>query len=253
MSWSLAEIYRHPIKSLGEEALDEVALEAGAPLPFDRAWAISHGDTEWSPENPIWGRPGNFINQTHVPRLVQMTVRYDVAAGEVHLSHPDLGSLSVVPSNPAHHAELTAWVAPLTEGTTRKGPFAVCQAPGVAFTDFEDTHVSLATQNSLRALEQHAGQSLAHIRFRMNLWLEGPPAWSELDWVDREVEIGEVRLRIIDRDERCNATNASPSTGTRDTQIPALLYKTFGHRDFGVYAQVTRGGRIRKGDTAQLV
>lgn len=251
--WTLDAIYRHPIKSLGEEALEEVVLEAGRPMPHDRIWAISHGGA-WNPAEPVWmGGSARMVSTTYVPRLAQMKARYEDATASVHLSHPDLGELSVQPSDPLHHAVLTGWIEPLLEGTGREGPFHVCEAPGVAFTDFEETHLSIATGNSLRALGEMAGQALEHIRFRMNLWLEGPAPWSELDWVDREVEIGEARLRIIGRDTRCNATNANPDTGTRDTQIPALLRKRFGHLDFGVYAQVTRGGPIRVGDTARLV
>ena len=145
------------------------------------------------------------------------------------------------------------WIAPLTQGTPSTGPFQFCDVPGVTFTDFEETHISIATGNSLRALSQRIGQPLEHIRFRMNLWLEGPPAWSELDWVGRELQIGPARLAIIARDERCNATNANPATGKRDTQIPALLRKEMGHMDFGVYAQVIQGGTVRPGDEASLV
>lgn len=254
MTWTLARIYRHPIKSLGAESLDSVTLEPGKALPHDRTWAIAHSGADWDPDAPAWiGGSAKVVNQTGVPRLAQMQVRYDEATDGVHLSHPDLGDLSVQPSDPLHHPVLTSWIEPLLEGTGREGPFQVCEAPGVAFTDFEETHVSIATLNSLRALEQHVGQTLDHIRFRMNLWIEGPRAWSDLDWVGREIEIGEIRLQIIGRDARCNATNASPKTGARDTQIPALLRKTFGHMDFGVYAQVVQGGTVRAGDTARLI
>ena len=253
MSWSLAAIYRHPIKSLGEEALDEVTLRAGQAIPHDRTWAIAHGGA-WDPENPAWmGGSAKMVSTTYVPRLSQMKTRFEEATGSVHLSHPDLGELSVQPSDPLHHTVLTGWIEPLLEGMGRVGPFHVCEAPGVAFTDFEDTHLSIATDNSLRALSEHIGQPLEHIRFRMNLWLEGPAPWSELEWVGQEIEIGETRLSIIGRDARCNTTNANPSTGKRDTQIPAYLRKTFGHMDFGVYAQVTRGGTIRAGDRAKPV
>jgi len=144
-------------------------------------------------------------------------------------------------------------VAPLTEGSTRSCPFRVCEAPGVAFTDFEDTHVSIATLGSLRALEEMAGQKLEAIRFRMNLWLDGPEAWEDLDWTGREIRIGEARLKVIGRDERCNATNANPATGTRDTELPGLLYKTFGHKDFGIYATVIESGTVRRGDKVSLL
>lgn len=254
MTWSLTDIYRHPVKSLGQEALDHVTLSVEQPMPHDRKWAIAHGGADWDPAAPHWiGGSASVVNQAHVPRLAQITTRYDESVGELHLAHPDLDALVVNPSDSAHHDRLTAWVEPLLDGTRRTGPFQVCEAPGVAFTDFEDTHISIATGNSLRELEGHAGIALEHIRFRMNLWLDGPPAFSELDWVDREVEIGEVGLKVIARDARCSATNASPLTGERDTQLPGLLQRHYGHMDFGVYARVSRGGEIRRGDGARLL
>lgn len=254
MTWSLTDIYRHPVKSLGEEALETVILEAGKPMPHDRMIAIAHGSSEWAADTPGWiGGSRNVVNQTQVPRLAQIKTSYEPASGRLSLSHPDLGDLTVTPGSQADDDKLMDWVAPLTEGTPSTGPFQICRAPGVAYTDFEDTHISIATGNSLRALEERVGKQLEHIRFRMNLWLEGPPAWSDLDWVGREVEIGEVRLKVIGRDARCNATNANPATGGRDTQIPALLRKDLGHMDFGVYAQVVRGGVIKRGNEARLV
>ena len=251
--WSLAEIYRHPVKSLGEEALDEVVLETGRPLPFDRTWAIAHGATEWSAENPVWGRPGNFINQTHVPRLAQIEMSYTDGTGMLTLRHPEAGFLSIQPGTDEGNAKLTDWVAPLTEGTTRSGPFRVCQAPNVAFTDFEDTHVSIASTRSRTILEQIASADLEPVRFRMNLWLDGMAPWEEFDLIGREIEIGATRLKVIGRCERCNATTANPETGQRDVQIPSILRRRYGHMDFGIYAQVISGGPVRIGDGARAL
>ena len=85
----------------------------------------------------------------------------------------------------------------------------------------------------------------------MNIWLEGMDPWEEFDLVGREIEIGAVRLKVIERCTRCNATNASPESGKRDAQIPATLKQRYGHMDFGVYAQVVSGGEIRLGDYAR--
>jgi uncharacterized protein YcbX len=253
VSWVLAEIYRHPVKSLGEEALDEVRLEPGRALPWDRAWAVGHGGTRHDPERPEIGVPGNFVNQTHVPRLAQITVAFDEATGRLTLSHPDRPELTVVPGTAEGDGALAEWVAPLTEGTPRTGPFSICHARGAAFTDFEDTHVSIGSVASRRALEELAGQTLEPIRFRMNLWLDGQAPWEELELVGREIEVGQARLRVLRRDARCNATAANPATGERDVPVPALLRKTFGHVDFGIYAQVVAGGTVRRGDAARAL
>ncbi len=253
MSWRLAEIYRHPVKSLGEEALDAVALVPGRPLPWDRAWAIGHARTGWAPGRSPWADKGNWVDQTNVPRLAQISVSFDEGSGRLVLRHPDRPELTVRPDCRGDDAALTDWVAPLAEGTVRAGPYHVCRQPGVQFTDFPETHVSVASTASLRALEAIAGTALEPIRFRMNLWLDGLEPWAELDMIGREIEVGAARLRLIARDKRCAATTASPATGERDVPVPALLRKSFGHMDFGVYAQVVAGGTVRRGDTARPV
>ncbi|MEM9062268.1 MAG: MOSC N-terminal beta barrel domain-containing protein [Pseudomonadota bacterium] len=250
MTWTLAEIYRHPVKSLGEQALDRVLLETGRPMPFDRVWAIAHGRNEWDDAAPSWLAPGNLVNQTHVPQLAQIEADLNEATGMLTLRHPDRPFLRVQPGTPDGDAALTEWVAPLAD-TARPGPYRVCSAPGVAFTDFEDTHISIASTRSRAILEQICGQSFDPIRFRMNLWLDGMDPWAEFDLVGHELEIGAVRLRVIDRCQRCNATNASPETGQRDAQIPSTLRRRYGHMDFGVYAQVVSGGEVKLGDFAR--
>ena len=42
MTARLAHIFRHPVKSVGGEALDEVRLTEGQPLPGDRRFAVLH-------------------------------------------------------------------------------------------------------------------------------------------------------------------------------------------------------------------
>lgn len=252
MSWSLAEIYRHPVKSLGEEALDAVELTPGRPLPWDRVWAIGHARTGWKPGRSPWEDSGNWVDQTNIARLAQVGVRFDEETGRLTLTHPERPELTVSPGDPADEAALTGWVAPLAEGTVRAGPYHVCRSEEVQFTDFPDTHVSIGSVSSRRALSELAGREMEPIRFRMNLWLDGLEPWADLDLVGREIEIGVARLRVIARDKRCNATAANPATGERDVPVPALLRQHLGHMDFGIYAQVVRGGTVRRGDSARL-
>lgn len=252
MTWTLGEIYRHPVKSLGEEALDSVRLTTGQTMPFDRAWAIAHGRNEWDDAAPAWLAPGHLVNQTHVPKLAQIETGFNEATGMLTLRHPDLPFLRIQPGTPEGDAALTEWIAPLADNA-RPGPYRVCAAPGVAFTDFEETHLSIASTRSRAILEQICGQNFESIRFRMNLWLDGMDPWAEFDLVGREIEIGAVRLHVIDRCQRCNATNASPETGQRDAKIPSTLRKRYGHMDFGVYAQVISSGEIRLGDYARAL
>lgn len=248
--WSLAHLFRHPVKGLGEEALDSVDLAKGKPFPWDRRWAVAHGN---APAVTGWAPPKTFVNQNRVSRLAQINVRFNPRNHLLELTHPDAPDLSIQPGTPDGDDALAEWIEPLVEGTVLSGPFLIYAQPDGAFTDFEETDISIGSEASRRALGEIAGSELAHIRFRMNLWLEGLAPWEEFDLVGREVEVGSARLKIIERVKRCAATTANPASGQRDVQIPALLHEKFGHMDFGIYAQVVQSGTVRTGDTARLV
>ena len=241
---ALAALYRHPVKSLGEEALPRAALEPGRPIAWDRVWAVAHGRSEWDPAAPAWATSRNFVIQSFNPKLAQIACALDEATETIRLAHPERGEVTVRPE--ADGPALTGWLAPLA---SEPGPFRIARAPGGAMHDFPDTHLSIGNLASLRALEEMAGQPLAHIRFRMNLWLDGFAPWEELGWTG--MAVGPARLRVIGRVARCNATNADPDTGARNTELPKLLHARFGHADFGVYAQVERGGEIAPGAEAR--
>lgn len=251
MSATVAHIYRHPVKSLGEEALDTVALESGRHVPWDRVWALVHRASGFDPARAEWKSSRDFVIQSLVPELARIRCAFEEASGLLRLDHPARPPLTVRPGSDDGAAALSDWIVPLI-GERLDGPFRLTRLPGQPLTDFPNTHLLICSTASLAALEEMAGQRLEHIRFRANLWLDGLDAWQEFALNDREIAIGEVRLRVIERCTRCNATAASPATGERDVPVPALLRRGLGHMDFGVYAQVAEGGRIATGDPVRL-
>ena len=90
------------------------------------------------------------------------------------------------------------------------------------------------------------------MRFRGNVYVEGWPAWSELDLVGKILTIGNARLKVVKRIVRCAATNVDPSTGLRDLEIPPTLLRQLGHADCGIYAEVIDGGEIAPGDQIEI-
>ncbi|MEX2519406.1 MAG: MOSC domain-containing protein [Paracoccaceae bacterium] len=240
-------IRRHPIKGMGEDRVERIELTAGAPVPFDRAWAVALGGSGFDEAAPAWRHCREMMRVALAPELAQVRVSFDEQNLRLELSHPELGGLEFDPAAPDGAASVAAWIAPLADRYAC-GPYRLVSAPPAAMTDFEDTHVSIASLASLRALEEMAGRELDSRRFRMNLWFDGFAPLEELNWVDREIEIGEVRLRVTKRDRRCAATHANPETGLRDVELGRLLHERVGHMDFGVYAQVVASGPISVGD-----
>ena len=129
-----------------------------------------------------------------------------------------------------------------------RGPPKVVAADGHSFSDVAAKCLHIVNLASLRELERAVGKPVHPLRFRANVYLEGLPAWEEFRWLDKDIELGPVRLSVFKRTVRCDATNVDPTTAQRDMAIPQVLLRTFGHQDFGVYARVTTMGRVAVGD-----
>ena len=249
MTPHLAAIWRHPVKSLGAEALPSAVLEPDRPLVHDRVWAIAHGASSWDADLQDWAAPNNFLRVTHVPELARVRAAYDATAGRVTLTHPDRPAITLIPGE--EPAALTGWVAPLAAGR-RPGPYRLAEARGKALTDVPEPWVSVLSLASLRALGQGLGTLLDPIRFRGNLWLDGLAPWEERDWVGREIAIGGAILRIEEPIGRCRATEANPATGRYDLPTVAALDEATGTTEFGLYARVIRGAGVAPGAPAGL-
>src|SRR5205823_3140148 len=119
-----------------------------------------------------------------------------------------------------------------------------------SFSDVAAKCVHIVNRASVRELERAVGRPVDPLRFRANLYLEGLEPWAEFAWLDKELRIGEARLAVFTRTQRCEATNVDPATGARDMAIPSVLMRTWGHSDFGVYAKILEGGTVTAGTSA---
>src|SRR6266446_7002864 len=129
----------------------------------------------------------------------------------------------------------------------------VLAAPGHSFSDVAKKVVSIINLASVAAIESMVGRPVDPLRFRGNLYVEGWPAWGEVDLLGQDIAIGaQARARVVKHIVRCAATNVEPGTGVRDLDIPPTLLRTLGHADCGVYAEVTVGGAIAAGDAVSL-
>ncbi|PWE32733.1 molybdenum cofactor biosysynthesis protein [Maritimibacter sp. 55A14] len=250
MTGRVAHIWRHPIKSHGREALDEVTLEAGRTMPWDRTWAVIHDAARYDTETPQWAPSAQFSRCAKTASLQAITARLDEAARRVTLAHPDRPDLTIAPDDPADNARFIDWVTPLCD-PQRALPARIVQAPGRGMTDTDFPSISLINLASHRALSQRLGREISPLRWRGNLILDGLGPWEEFEWIGRTLRIGTAELTVRERTVRCLATTASTRTGKRDADTLGTLEAGWGHRDFGVYAEVTAPGRIATGDTVE--
>lgn len=250
---TLTHLFRHPIKSLGSEALERVRLEVGRAMPGDRIAAIAHGRSSFDSAAPEWVPRDNFAVIANAPQLAALEVAFDAERRRITFVHRDFGRVSADLSDAIEMGELAAWIGRIVSPVV-EGPFRAAALPnGAALADSPLQAVSIKSHASRRALEQRLGRSLDLRRFRGNLWLdEGLAPWEEFDWVGREISVGAARLRVLEPIPRCMATAANPETGARDAFPVKALKQAYDHADFGVLAEVVDASEIAVGDPARV-
>jgi uncharacterized protein YcbX len=244
-------IYRYPVKGLSAEALPEVHLDAGEPLPGDRRFALAQGDAPFNEAAPTWLQKQHFAMLMQNERLAALHAAWDDRREVLVVRPPDGAALTASTATEGGKAEIAAWLAAFLGPEARGRPRFVT-APGHSFSDHRNKVVSLINLASLAALEQAMGRSLDPLRFRANVYFSGLAPWAEFDWVGRSIELGRATLTITKRIPRCPATEVNPVTAKRDCDPVAALRAGFGHPDLGVYGRVENSGRVAVGDAIVL-
>jgi uncharacterized protein YcbX len=217
----LASLYRYPVKGLTPEPLQRASLTAGETLAFDRAWAIENGAGRFDPAAPRHLPKINFLMLMRDERLATLRSTFDDA---------------------------TETLAILRDGKqVARGQLTTPLGRQLIEQFFAAKCVHIVNLASVRELERTLGRPVDPLRFRANLYLEGVEPWAELGWMGKEMAVGDARLAVFKRTQRCEATNVDPERGVRDIAIPAHLQRTWGHQDFGIYARVTSGAEIAIG------
>ncbi len=248
----ITDIFRYPGKSLPGERLARAVLAPGAVLPGDRRFAVAMGAGE---NGQGWAKKTAFLNLMRHERLALVDVSFDDTTGVMSVAAdghaPVSGDISKDEGRAAVEAFFTGMFADELDGA----PARLCDGTDseTAFTDEADAYVSIINRASVAALEAKVGQPVDPRRFRGNILIDGGDAWAEFDWIGRTVRVGAATLEIVERIERCAATNVNPDTAARDLNLPKALSQGFGHVDMGVFGRVVDGGAIAVGDALEPV
>jgi uncharacterized protein YcbX len=215
-------LYRYPVKAMAGEALGTAQL-GWAGLEGDRRYAfVRSEDRSHFPWLTIRQVPALT---TYVPRFSDGALVIRTPAGRAL----DLGSDELAAELAAAHGH----------------PVQLLQSSRGLFDAFPVSVISLQTVAALSAL---VGRELEPLRFRPNIVIDAPGVeFPEEAWVGRELRIGDARLRLDLRDERCMVINFDPHTAERD---PSVLRAVARHRETcaAVYGSCVEPGEIRVGD-----
>lgn len=247
----IAALYRYPVKGLSAEALAEVALATGETVPCDRMYAIENGPGRFDADHPKPLPKVNFLMLMRNERLATLETRFDAATQVLTILRQGKQVARGKLDERLGRQMLEQFLGAYMKAELR-GPPRIVSAPGHTFSDVPAKWLHIVNLASVRDLERVMGRPLDPLRFRANVYVDGLDPWAEFGWVGREIALGGARLKIVHRCQRCEATNVDPTTAARDTAIPAVLQRTWGHQDFGVYGEVCAAGTLRTGDAVTM-
>lgn len=129
---------------------------------------------------------------------------------------------------------------------------ALAQSDGERF--FDDAPISLIVDRWLDGVSKYTGYRVEYQRFRPNFFIEAHPGESldEGALTGRELQLGDVTLRVRYPIERCVVTTYDPGGGQSDPRI--LQYVAQARVNWmGIYCDVPRAGIVRIGDSLSLI
>ncbi len=234
---TVAALWRYPVKSmLGEELTEAVVTEQG--FAGDRAYAVvdARSNQVRNAKRAGWqdliefraalkDAPGNALS-----RLRVTLPDGEIVAGEEEYRNEKL---------------------------SRAFGREVRLVSGDAGGFFDLGTIHLLTIASLKRLgEIYPEGRFEPRRFRPNIVLEldsDEAGFVEDEWIGETLHIGdEVRLRVTESVARCVMVTLPQADLPKDQKIMNTTYRYNGNR-VGIYAEVLRGGEVRRGDRLVLV
>ncbi len=247
MSAQIAKLYRYPVKGLSAEPLGEVTLGIGQTFPADRRYAIENGPSDFDPRAPAWLPKSQFLMLMRNERLAGLQTHFDDDSHRLTI-RKDGAVVARADLETAEGRTTIEQFFTTNFAEDLKGPPKVLSAEGHSFSDVARKVVSIINLASVAAVEGLVDWAVHPLRFRANMYVAGWPAWHEFELLGRTLAVGDVRLKVVKRIQRCAAVNVDPETAVRDLEIPSTLQRRLGHADCGIYAEVVAGGTLRIGD-----
>lgn len=260
---SVVSIWRYPVKSMmGEELNASELTERG--LAGDRQFALRDRETGKivGAKNPRkWGDFFAFraaFVETPRSGSTMPAVRITLPDGTVAVSGEDdldetlsraLGrEVTFEEARPGAGGAKAEEYWPDMEGLDYRDMVTDFDLPEGTFFDLAVVHLlTTATLDRLRSLYPEGRPEVR--RFRPNIVVAtDEEGFVENDWIGRTVSIGdEVRLRVSGPCPRCVMTTLAQGDLPKDPGILRTAAQN-NNANVGVYADVVRGGTVRRGD-----
>ena len=254
MTIRVESLYIYPVKGLSPQPLAQAQLERDQYFPGDRIFAIENGRSGFDPLAPHFLPKTRFLMLMKHEKMARLTTHYDATSKTLSLSQKGQPDFSVSVNTQDGQQALRDYLIAFFKPELNVDPEILAAPDGFRFTDSKRSgFISLLNLNSIADLSRLAAATVDPLRFRANVHFDGLPAWQEMQWIGRKLQIGGAKLEILKAIDRCPATQVNPLTARRDINIVELLERNFDHNQCGIYAKVIQSGPISQGDRIELI
>ncbi len=250
------QLFIHPVKGLSPHLVQSVDLKIGHGIPGDRAFALMYqnGKSENYPNGQVpWMKKHNFAMQNDWHSLAGLDCTYDAATSMLSIKRKGVELLQADTNTLTGRDRISTFFTGYlcasypSQGAKQRysqplqlvGDYNITRYP-----DREIADISLVSQASIDHLCELSGKFIDVRRFRPNIVVEGIPAWSEFDWVGRQIQIGDATIEITARINRCLNIDVNPETGDRDINLLSLLQNHFQHTQTGILGKIITNANI---------
>jgi len=210
---TIAELWRYPVKSMGGEALREVALREDG-VAGDRALHVED-------------RSGRVLTSRTRPGLLGHRATL-AADGRIRVDGRDWTDESVA-------ADVARAAGPGTRLVPSDQP-----------DRFDVLPLLVATDGAIAAIGEDRR------RFRPNILVAGVEGLGERTWEGRVLKMGECLIAAQDLRQRCVMTTFHPDTLAQDVGVLRRIVDEF-DGVLGLNCSVLRAGALHVGDVVELV
>lgn len=251
---SLNAINRYPIKGFSVDTVKQIMLQKGKVLLHDRKYSFQNGEIDFDEYDPQHFFKTKFLVLMDNKKVASLQTSFDANCeyltikkdGQI-IAEGDLTSGS-------DRRDIDFFINDYFDVELKgESKILIPEDEDHSFSDVKHRCISILNLESVKKFEQDTGLNIDPIRFRCNLHINGLAPFEELNMLEQSLNIGDARLKIFKKIQRCPAVDVNPTTANRDSDLNSLLKKFYDHRFMGVYAMVETGGMINQGDDISIL
>ena len=246
--FKINKLFYSPVKSLSFSSVKKLEILDNIGIKFDRNFAFTRDldddKINYILNNPLKRQIINFLSLKHFPELNEYNFDFEKDILNLKKNNNIILKTNInIQSDVETLCDKILLLIPKLKRIKlikdSKNPF---------FDTMPSNTISLINLNSINDLEKKISKNVELERFRGNIYINGLDAWEERNWINKTLEINNIKFKVIKEIPRCSATNIKPNSSKYNLSVPLLLKQFYNHINLGIYILPLNNGNIKLND-----